>query len=83
MQAIFTEEVEPEEERLDQLVVRDLFALKEAYILRQIREKQEALKQISPEAIEQMKQIMEEITQLNEIKKILSKELGERIILKM
>ena len=76
-------EVEPEEERLDQLVVRDLFALKEAYILRQIREKQEALKQISPEAIEQMKQIMEEITQLNEIKKILSKELGERIILKM
>ena len=76
-------EVEPEEERLDQLVIRDLFALKEAYILRQIREKQEALKQISPEAIEQMKQIMEEITQLNEIKKILSKELGERIILKM
>ena len=76
-------EVEPEEERLDQLVVRDLFALKEAYILRQIREKQEALKQISSEAIEQMKQIMEEITQLNEIKKILSKELGERIILKM
>ena len=76
-------EVEPEEERLEQLVVRDLFALKEAYILRQIREKQEALKQISPEAIEQMKQIMEEITQLNEIKKILSKELGERIILKM
>lgn len=77
------QEVEREEDRLEQLVIRDLLALKEAYILHQIREKQETLKQIPPDAIGQMTQIMEEITRLNEIKKVLSKELGERIVLKM
>lgn len=77
------QEVEREEDRLEQLVIRDLFALKEAYILHQIREKQETLKQVPPDAIGQMTQIMEEITRLNEIKKVLSKELGERIVLKM
>ena len=75
--------MEREEDRLEQLVIRDLFALKEAYILHQIREKQETLKQVPPDAIGQMTQIMEEITRLNEIKKVLSKELGERIVLKM
>ena len=33
-------EVEQEEDKLDQLVVRDLFAFKEAYIMRQLKEKQ-------------------------------------------
>lgn len=76
-------EIEQEEDRLDQLVVRDLFAFKEAYILHQIREKQEELKKLPPDAVEQMMGIMQEIAQLNEVKKVLSKELGERIILKM
>lgn len=76
-------EVEQEEDKLDQLVVRDLFAFKEAYILRQIKEKQEQLKQLSSADSEQILAIMKEIAQLNEIKKVLSKELGERIVLKM
>lgn len=76
-------EVEQEEDKLDQLVVRDLFAFKEAYIMRQIKEKQEQLKQLSSADPEQIMTVMKEIAQLNEIKKVLSKELGERIILKM
>lgn len=76
-------EVEQEEDKLDQLVVRDLFAFKEAYIMRQLKEKQEQLKQLSSTDPEQIMTVMKEIAQLNEIKKVLSKELGERIILKM
>ena len=76
-------EVEQEEDKLDQLVVRDLFAFKEAYIMRQLKEKQELLKQLSSADPEQIMTVMKEIAQLNEIKKVLSKELGERIILKM
>ena len=76
-------EVEQEEDKLDQLVVRDLFAFKEAYIMRQIKEKQEQLKQLSSADSEQIMEVMKEIAQLNEIKKVLSKELGERIVLKM
>ena len=76
-------EVEQEEEKLDQIVVRDIFALKEAYILNQIKQKEEELKHLSSDETDKMFAIMKEITQLNEIKKILSKELGERIILKM
>lgn len=76
-------EVEQEEDKLDQLVVRDLFAFKEAYIMRQLKEKQEQLKQLSSADPEQIMTVMKEIAQLNEIKKVLSEELGERIILKM
>lgn len=76
-------EVEQEEDKLDQLVVRDLFAFKEAYIMRQLKEKQEQLKQLASADPEQILAVMKEIAQLNEIKKVLSKELGERIILKM
>lgn len=76
-------EVEQEEDKLDQLVVRDLFAFKDAYIMRQLKEKQEQLKQLSSADPEQIMTVMKEIAQLNEIKKVLSKELGERIILKM
>lgn len=76
-------EIEQEEDKLEQVIIHDLFAFKEAYILRQIREKQESLRQLSPEAVDRMMEIMQEIAQLNEIKKVLSKELGERIILNM
>ena len=76
-------ELEQEEDKLDQIVVRDIFALKEAYILNQIKLKEDELKHLPPNDTDQMFVIMKEITALNEIKKILSKELGERIILKM
>ena len=76
-------EIESEENRLAQYVVRDLYAFKEAYILYRIREKQEALKQLPPDDMEGMMELMKEIASLNEIKKVLAKELGERIVLKM
>ena len=41
------------------------------------------MKQLSSADSEQILAIMKEIAQLNEIKKVLSKELGERIVLKM
>lgn len=77
-------ELEQEEDRLDYLVLRDLYALKDAYILQQIKDVQLKIKEAQgggklEEALEQMKQL----TRLNEIKNVLSKELGERIVLKM
>lgn len=77
-------ELEQEEDRLDHLVLRDLYALKDAYILQKIKEVQVKIKEAQTEgkleeALEQMKQL----TRLNEIKNVLSKELGERIVLKM
>lgn len=77
-------ELEQEEDRLDHLVLRDLYALKDAYILQKIKDVQVKIKEAQAEgkleeALEQMKQL----TRLNEIKNVLSKELGERIVLKM
>lgn len=77
-------ELEQEEDKLDHWVLRDLYAFKEAYILHQIKEIQSKIKQAQSkgdieEALSQMKQL----TRLNEIKNVLCKELGERIVLKM
>ncbi len=77
------QQIETEEDHLDQYVTQDLFAFKEAYILRKIKEKQDELKNISPDDMDKMLSVMKELSKLNDIKKILSKELGERIILKM
>ena len=76
-------DLEQEEDRLDQMVVRDIFALKEAYVLNRIKQKEEELKHISSDDMDKIFAVMKEISELNDIKKILSKELGERIILKM
>lgn len=77
-------ELEQEEDKLDHWVLRDLYAFKEAYILYQIKDIQSKIKQAQSkgdieEALAQMKQL----TRLNEIKNVLCKELGERIVLKM
>ena len=68
----------------EKAIVRDLFALKGAHLLQQIADIRKKIKELQAEgrideAIEQMK----EQKRLNEIKVALSKELGERIILKM
>lgn len=75
--------LETEEMRLDHLVIYDLYAFKDAYVLTQIKEVQEEIKSAQNKgdmdsAFEQMKKLI----RLNEIKNALSKELGERIILK-
>ena len=75
-------ELEQEEDKLDQLVIRELYAMKDAYILHQIKEIQAKLKAASGN-LEEAFELMKQLTRLNEIKGALSKELGERIILKM
>ena len=75
---------ELEEDKLDQLVIRELYAFKDAYVLSQIKEIQAQIKSMqNNEDMDQVFELMKKLTRLNEIKNILSKELGERIILKM
>ena len=77
-------ELEQEQDKLDQLVTREIYAMKDAYILRQIKETQLGIKEAHALGNEdKVFELMKQLTRLNEIKNILSKELGERIILKM
>ena len=81
---LFVRILEQEEDKLDQLVIRELYAFKDAYVLSQIKEIQAQIKNTqNNEDMEQVFELMKKLTRLNEIKNILSKELGERIILKM
>ena len=77
-------ELEQEEDKLDQLVIREIYAMKDAYIIRQIKETQLGIKEAHLKGNEdQVFELMKKLTHLNEIKNVLSKELGERIVLKM
>lgn len=73
-----------EEEMLDRLIPREIYAFKEAYILRQINNIQMKIKKAQDEGdMNQIIELMKENTRLNEVKNVLCKELGERIVLKM
>ena len=77
-------ELEQEQDKLDQLVIREIYAMKDAYIIRQIKETQLSIKEAHLKGNEdQVFELMKKLTHLNEIKNVLSKELGERIVLKM
>lgn len=77
-------ELEQEEDKLDQLVIREIYAMKDAYIIRQIKETQLGIKEAHLKGNEDLVfELMKKLTHLNEIKNVLSKELGERIVLKM
>ena len=77
-------ELEQEQDKLDQLVTREIYAMKDAYILRQIKETQLGFKEAHAQGNEEkVFELMKQLTRLNEIKNVLSKELGERIVLKM
>ena len=72
-------ELEQEEDKLDQLVIREIYAINH-----QIKETQLAIKEAHLKGNEdQVFELMKKLTHLNEIKNVLSKELGERIVLKM
>ena len=76
--------MEQEQDKLDQLVTREIYAMKDAYILRQIKETQLGIKEAHALGNEdKVFELMKQLTRLNEIKNVLSKELGERIVLKM
>ena len=58
--------------------------MKAANILRQIKETPLGIKEAhAPGNEEKVFELMKQLTRLNEIKNVLSKELGERIVLKM
>ena len=77
-------ELEQEEDKLDLLVPRDIYAFKEAYIIHQIKELQSKIKTAQAAGdMEGVMTLMARIAKLNEIKSVLCKELGERIVLRM
>ncbi len=77
-------QLEDEKDKLDLLVPRDIYAFKEAYTIQQFKEIQNKIKELQKEGnLEGTLELMKELSRLNEIKAVLSKELGERIVLKM
>lgn len=74
-------EIENETDRLSLVVPRDIIALKDAYITKEIKDLQHKLKTIQQSG--DMQEILNLMTSLNkmyEIKSYLAKELGERIV---
>ncbi|WP_297909915.1 DNA primase [uncultured Parabacteroides sp.] len=77
-------ELEQEEDKLDYLVPREIYSLKDAYILYKIKDIQTKIKEAQNKGdMEQIFDLMKQHAHLNEIKSVLCKELGERIVLKM
>lgn len=71
-------------EEFEHALRRDIFAFKEAFIIQQINAIHKKIKELQTTGdIEEAIKLMAKLQQLNEIKVIISKELGERIILKM
>ena len=76
-------EIESEEDRLEQSILQDIFALKDAYVMQQIKELQLKIRSLQmSKSIEDILPLIEQLAGLNEVKKSLCKELGERIVLK-
>lgn len=77
------QKIETEREQLFHLVPRAIFELKDAIIKQERKRLNEQLKKASSENdFEKIRQTMGKIAQLDEIKSLLAKELGERIIIK-
>lgn len=74
----------PESERLEELVPRLIFEFKNSLLLEMINQKLLELKKANDTKNSDLyKMIQQEMSQLDEIKKQLSKKLGERIIIKL
>ncbi|MCC8143800.1 MAG: DNA primase [Tannerellaceae bacterium] len=77
-------DLETEESKLPQLVPHEIFALKNAYIQYRIKEILIKMKEIQHSGdMEKAFDLQRQFLKLNEMKDVLSKELGERIVLKM
>lgn len=77
------QKIETEKDQLTQLVPRAVFELKDAIIKLERKRLNEILKTASKENnLERIRTTMSEIANLDEIKAILAKQLGERIIIK-
>jgi DNA primase len=76
--------IEPDSERLLELVPRIVFELKNSIIIEKIRQKLLEMKNANDtKNTERMAEIMNEMSRLEIVKKQLAKTLGERIIIKL
>lgn len=73
--------IEPESERLDFVVPQELYALKEAHIQEEIKQVQQQIKESKNE--EETMTLLRQLNELNNLRRLLCKQLGERIILRM
>jgi DNA primase len=68
----------------EQLIRRDLFALKDAHVRQKISDISRGIKRLQLEGkIDEVIELMKELDQQNKIKSFLSNELGERVIIRM
>ena len=73
--------MEKEREQLERWVVSDIFALKNAYIKQNMDELSKRIKEYqSSEDYETVMELMKEKKELDKMKKLLSRELGDRIV---
>ena len=73
--------IEPESERLDFVVPQELYALKEAHIQEEIKQVQQQIKESRNE--EETMTLLRQLNELNNLRRLLCKQLGERIILRI
>ena len=73
--------IEPESERLDFVVPQELYALKEAHIQEEIKQVQQQIKESRNE--EETMTLLRQLNELNNLRRLLCKQLGERIILRL
>jgi len=78
------DQLDKETDHLHSLVPRAVFEFKSRVIINMIKEKMLEMKAAHEEKdIPRLDQLMKEISDLNHVKSVLSKELGERIIIKL
>lgn len=76
--------IEQESDRLDYNVPQMLYALKEAHIQQEIKDMQKLLKEAQAEgSMEKIMELMRQLSLLNDIRRQLCKQLGERIVTHM
>lgn len=76
--------IEQESDRLDYNVPQMLYALKEAHIQQEIKDMQKLLKEAQAEgSMERIMELMRQLSLLNDIRRQLCKQLGERIVTHM
>ncbi|MDR0431506.1 MAG: DNA primase [Tannerellaceae bacterium] len=78
------QEIKTEEDLLNQMILHDILGFKDAYIRKQISEIAQHIKELQKTGdVEKAVGLMKEQEELNEIKKALNKQIGERIVLRM
>lgn len=74
--------IESERERLDELLPRAIYALKDAMLQCDIRNKRELLKQVAQNGdMESVKKVMQEIAALGDLRRDYAQKLGDRVVL--